>query len=343
MNAIATIRDRLSELGTNDKIIDTALQELEAQLKLSSDIERTFLDSQLYLVYKHTAPDGRVYIGITKDFPNHRWRDGRGYDGQKKMSDAIQLMGWLNFTHEIIAAGLTEEEARRIEAEKIAEYNACDDAYGLNMREERCVLSNSEQPDGSTETSDDVGSRSQKRLHENEIAYELMSEFSIQCISGKMCYLNDGSCRVFRPMQVDIEKLLVTRYNLSAQKRKNVLGTIRLLCTKPSHERDCQKTTQMQIIEDDTNKLRPKVKSEEERILEAFFLDFDLSQCRNGKIYYRDLYARYEEWAASNSIKEIIPYERTGPLFNKIAKSTLGKKYPTLQKWRTGKGWGLRI
>lgn len=341
MSAIDTIRSRLLELGSNDKIIDTALQELEAKLKLSSDIERTFLDSQLYLVYKHTAPDGRVYIGITKDFPNHRWRDGRGYDGQKKMSDAIQLMGWLNFTHEIIAAGLTEEEARRIEAEKIAEYNACDDAHGLNMREERCALSDSEQPDGSAETSDDVGPRSQKRLHENEIAYELMSEFSIQSISGKMCCLSDGSCRVFRPMQVEIEKLLVTRYNLSAQKRKNVLGTIRLLCTKPSHERDSQKTTQMQIIEDGTDKPQPK--SNAVRILEAFFFDFDLPQCRNGKIHYRDLYERYVEWAASNSIKEIVPYEKTGHLFNEIAKATLGKKYPTLQKWRTGKGYGLRV
>lgn len=341
MSAIDTIRDRLLELGSNDKIIDTALQELEAQLKLSSDIERTFLDSQLYLVYKHTAPDGRVYIGITKDFPNHRWRDGRGYDSQKKMNDAIHLMGWLNFTHEIIAAGLTEEEARKIEAEKIAEYNACDDAYGLNMREERCALSDSEQLDDLTETNNDVDSSSKKRLSENEIAYELISKFSIQSISGKMFCFNDGSCRMFRPMQTEIEKLLVTKYNLPTQKRKNVLSTIRLLCTKSPHESNPQKLPQKQTGED--GQFNPQTKSEAERILEAFFFDFDLTQHRNGKIMYRDLYARYVEWAKSNSIEEIIQYGRNGCLFNEIAKTTLGIKYPTLQKWHTGKGWGLRI
>lgn len=32
-----------------------------------------------YYVYKHTTPNNKVYIGITKQNPNRRWRNGHGY------------------------------------------------------------------------------------------------------------------------------------------------------------------------------------------------------------------------------------------------------------------------
>ena len=35
-----------------------------------------------YIVYKHTAPNGKVYIGITKKAPNDRWASGFGYETQ---------------------------------------------------------------------------------------------------------------------------------------------------------------------------------------------------------------------------------------------------------------------
>ena len=32
-----------------------------------------------FIVYKHTSPNGKVYIGITKQNPKQRWGNGSGY------------------------------------------------------------------------------------------------------------------------------------------------------------------------------------------------------------------------------------------------------------------------
>ena len=47
-----------------------------------------------YSVYKHTFPNGKVYIGITKQNPLKRWRNGTGYKGQPdltKMKEHISI------------------------------------------------------------------------------------------------------------------------------------------------------------------------------------------------------------------------------------------------------------
>ena len=38
----------------------------------------------LYSVYKHTAPNGKVYIGITSRKPEYRWNNGRAISRGKK-------------------------------------------------------------------------------------------------------------------------------------------------------------------------------------------------------------------------------------------------------------------
>lgn len=35
-----------------------------------------------YCVYKHTTPSKKVYIGMTGQDPEKRWRNGSGYKGQ---------------------------------------------------------------------------------------------------------------------------------------------------------------------------------------------------------------------------------------------------------------------
>lgn len=32
-----------------------------------------------YVVYKHTCPNGKVYIGITSQKPEHRWKKGKTF------------------------------------------------------------------------------------------------------------------------------------------------------------------------------------------------------------------------------------------------------------------------
>lgn len=44
-----------------------------------------------YIVYKHTTPNYKVYIGITSyKNVNQRWRDGEGYKQNKHFYSAIK-------------------------------------------------------------------------------------------------------------------------------------------------------------------------------------------------------------------------------------------------------------
>lgn len=85
-----------------------------------------------YCVYKHTSPSGKVYIGITGRKPEHRWNNGNGYYQNKHFKSAIDLYGWENFTHEIIADGLTKEEACQLEKNLISAYKSNNKEFGYN-------------------------------------------------------------------------------------------------------------------------------------------------------------------------------------------------------------------
>lgn len=85
-----------------------------------------------YIVYKHTSPSNKVYIGITcqKD-PNKRWRNGRGYNIYFKR--AVEKYGWENFTHEILFSNLSEGQAKQLEIELIEKYQSAHQEYGYNI------------------------------------------------------------------------------------------------------------------------------------------------------------------------------------------------------------------
>lgn len=80
-----------------------------------------------FMVYKHTFPNGKVYIGITsKNQPNQRWESGTGYskEHQSVMYNAIQKYGWENVQHDILFTNLSKEEAINKEIELIKEYHS---------------------------------------------------------------------------------------------------------------------------------------------------------------------------------------------------------------------------
>lgn len=78
-----------------------------------------------YVVYRHTSPIGKVYIGITSQDPERRWRaDGSGYRQNEKFYNAIKKYGWDKFTHEILFGGLSLDEARKIEKRLIEQYQS---------------------------------------------------------------------------------------------------------------------------------------------------------------------------------------------------------------------------
>lgn len=86
-----------------------------------------------YTVYKHTSPSGKMYIGITRQRPEKRWGPGGcRYKHNQYLWRAITKHGWRNFEHEIIAEGLTKEEACALEIGLIAKYQSTDPTKGYN-------------------------------------------------------------------------------------------------------------------------------------------------------------------------------------------------------------------
>lgn len=85
-----------------------------------------------YCVYKHTSPSNKVYIGITRQEPEKRWRNGNGYKRNEYFFNAIKKYGFDNFTHEILFTNLTKEEACEKEIELIAFYKSNQRDFGYN-------------------------------------------------------------------------------------------------------------------------------------------------------------------------------------------------------------------
>lgn len=88
----------------------------------------------MYKVYKHTTPSGKVYVGITKQTVDERWKNGFGYQSSPHFWSAIQKYGWDNIRHEVLHDDLTEEQACEYEKRYIEEYRATDRRYGYNQK-----------------------------------------------------------------------------------------------------------------------------------------------------------------------------------------------------------------
>ena len=86
-----------------------------------------------YIVYKHTSPSGKVYIGITSLRPEERWGGGAGYVKNKHFNRAIKKYGWENIKHEILFDGLSKEDAFKTEIELIKEYRSSEREFGYNL------------------------------------------------------------------------------------------------------------------------------------------------------------------------------------------------------------------
>lgn len=85
-----------------------------------------------FLIYKHTAPNGKAYIGQTNNL--HR-RDivHRNTNGCRAFANAIKKYGWEAFAHEVLADGLTLDEANALEVAFIAKHNTMS-PNGYNLK-----------------------------------------------------------------------------------------------------------------------------------------------------------------------------------------------------------------
>lgn len=87
----------------------------------------------MYKVYKHTVPNGKIYIGITSLTVENRWRNGKGYKNSIFFNRAIQKYGWENIKHEILFDNFTLEEAENAEIKTIEQTKSNNKKYGYNI------------------------------------------------------------------------------------------------------------------------------------------------------------------------------------------------------------------
>lgn len=87
-----------------------------------------------YCVYVHTnKTNGKKYIGITSRKPESRWNRGGGYKQNPYFYNSIVKYGWDGFDHEVIASGLTKEQACAWERALIAQFDTTKKKNGYNV------------------------------------------------------------------------------------------------------------------------------------------------------------------------------------------------------------------
>lgn len=130
-----------------------------------------------YTVYIHIFPNGKKYIGITGKEPTKRWQNGHGYTSNEYMTRAIKRYGWDNVKHEILAVGLTKEEAEAMEIELIAKHRSNDRRYGYNITSGgECIGKHSEESKAKMREKLKGRPSSRKGKHHTEESKRKMSE-----------------------------------------------------------------------------------------------------------------------------------------------------------------------
>lgn len=115
----------LGELTSSDDVLTFNIDEVD-HMNLKNDCKE-------FVVYIHTSPSNKSYVGITSQSVVQRWGcDGQGYKDNAHFWAAIQKYGWDNFTHEILYENLTLEQACEIECKLIADMDLMNPEFGYN-------------------------------------------------------------------------------------------------------------------------------------------------------------------------------------------------------------------
>lgn len=199
-----------------------------------------------YTVYKHIAPNGKIYIGQTgQKNPKKRWQRGEGYKPNAHFYSAIQKYGWDNFEHEIVATGLTKKEADWLEKYLIAYYETTDRTKGYN---------NTKGGDGSFEMTDEVKRRmseaklgvkksDEHRKHLSE-AHKRIGDFYVKLAAEKTAKTDSIIAENYdytKPVKDNHSKLLELGYSISEKRiyrwtKKNNIKTVKGNATVISDE-----------------------------------------------------------------------------------------------------------
>ena len=138
-----------------------------------------------WLIYKHTSPTGKVYIGQTmQENPQKRWQSGNGYKSHNTIFyKAIQKYGWDNFSHEIIESNIqTQREANEKEIYWISFYDAFKNGYNATL--------------GGNNVGDNIATKPvvQIEINNPQVIYRQYKSASEASRKTNICSRNIGAC-----------------------------------------------------------------------------------------------------------------------------------------------------
>lgn len=116
-----------------------------------------------YSVYRLTAPNGKCYIGMTKQSVERRWNCGNAYQHNDHLQNAIAKYGWDNFRKEVLFTSASKIEAEKFERLLIANHDSTNRLYGYN------ILPGGDVSDGHSEETKRKISESMKKLQTDEV------------------------------------------------------------------------------------------------------------------------------------------------------------------------------
>lgn len=85
----------------------------------------------MYKVYRYTFPDGKIYIGVTKN--TIQYRKDCGYQHNQPLTNAIRSVGFKNVIVDILTETDDKNEAYEKEIYFIDKYKATDPTIGYNI------------------------------------------------------------------------------------------------------------------------------------------------------------------------------------------------------------------
>lgn len=181
-----------------------------------------------YKVYMHIFPNGKAYIGITRQDPKARWGGGNGYARNEYMYRAIKKYGWENIEHIVLFDGLSKNDACEIEKELIKKHKTNNKNFGYNIESGGQCSSLAESTKqklreahtgkrASEETKDKMSASRKRFLSENPEYYQKNLE-NIMCAVEKAAELKRKSV-----IQYDLDGNFLAVWN-STREAERVLG-----------------------------------------------------------------------------------------------------------------------
>lgn len=86
-----------------------------------------------YKIYKLTLPNGKAYVGMTRQELKKRWENGKGYKDSQVFSKALAKVEWSDVKKEVLAMTDSKDKAEELEMFYIAKFNLTNPEFGYNV------------------------------------------------------------------------------------------------------------------------------------------------------------------------------------------------------------------